>query len=129
MQAINRLMTNICSSDVNKSKEYYTLLFDFTINFESDWFVHLTANQGSLELGLIDASSEFVPNKIESSSGGYYLTIVVSDTDSVHQLAIQNNATILQEPHDTSYGQRRLLLQAPDGVIIDVSAPIPNFQF
>jgi len=34
-------MTNICSDDLAKSRDFYTKLFDFNVDYDSDWFVHL----------------------------------------------------------------------------------------
>jgi len=36
---INHLLTNMCSDYLEQSKLFYTALFDFTVNFDSEWFV------------------------------------------------------------------------------------------
>ncbi|MTI29852.1 hypothetical protein E1171_03420, partial [Cytophagales bacterium RKSG123] len=41
MKRINRIMTNICSDNLAVSKNFYTKLFDFNVDYDSDWFVHL----------------------------------------------------------------------------------------
>ena len=128
--AINRLLSNICTGDIQASKAFYTTLFDFDTNYDSDWFVHLISNSSNLELGIIDKNNEIVPDmaKSNTSPSGFYQTFVVEDVDKVHERALENGFDVLESPHDTFYGQRRLLLKDPDGSIVDVSAPIENFQ-
>ncbi|WP_082338130.1 VOC family protein [Roseivirga seohaensis] len=53
MKAINRIMTNICSDNLAASRDFYTKLFDFKVDFDSDWFVHLISKNKNLELGIV----------------------------------------------------------------------------
>ncbi len=125
-RSIDRLMINICSDQLEKSKHFYVTLFNMTINFDSDWFIHLTANNSSLEIGLIDNNHEIVPEGAKGSSAGFYITIVVKDVEEILAIAEQLDVPIVAAPHDTFYGQRRMLLKDPDSNIIDVSSPLPN---
>ncbi|MEM6893732.1 MAG: VOC family protein [Bacteroidota bacterium] len=126
---INRSMTNICSENLEESKVFYTTLFDFTIAFDSDWFVQLVSKENQLELGLVDRKHEIVPEDFQKAPAGFYITFVLEDVSPIFEKAKEANYQIVKEPHDTFYGQRRLLLKDPDGTLIDVSAPIKNFQF
>jgi len=54
---------------------------------------------------------------------------VVNNADDVFNIAIKENFEIVEEPTNTSYGQRRLLLKDPNGMLVDVSSPIQNFEF
>lgn len=56
------------------------------------------------------------------------MTFVVDNTDKVFEIAKRENFEVLSEPADTFYGQRGLLLKDPNGTLVDVSSPIPNFQ-
>ncbi|WP_366135950.1 hypothetical protein [uncultured Maribacter sp.] len=47
-------MTNICSDNLAESRDFYTKLFDFNVDYDSDWFVHLISKDKKLELGIID---------------------------------------------------------------------------
>jgi len=124
MERINRLMTNICSQDLKTSRDFYVSLFDFNIDYDSDWFVHLISNDKSLELGIILQSSELIPNEFQKNPQGFYITFVVENIDDVFQRATSKEYQIISEPHDTFYGQRRMLLKDPNGVLVDVSSPI-----
>ena len=126
---LNRFMTNICSDQLAASKEFYCTLFQLKVNFDSDWFIQLIDEKTGLELGLIKRTHEIVPSEYQLSPQGFYLTFVVEDVEPIYTLAQQEQFMIVKAPHDTFYGQRRLLLKDPDGALVDVSAPIPNFQF
>ena len=128
MKTINRLMTNICSARLAESRDFYVKLFAFNIDYDSDWFVHLISKNKQLELGIIDQKSELVPAEFQTSPTGFYITFVVDDADEVYEIAKAENFNILSEPCDTFYGQRRLLIKDPNGMLVDVSSPIPNFN-
>ncbi|MCG8573308.1 MAG: VOC family protein [Flavobacteriales bacterium] len=127
MKTINRLMINLCSEKLTESKAFYTTLFNFNINYDSDWFIHLTSESQNLELGIVDKNHETVPSHVQGKSDGFYLTFVVDNADEVHEIAQNQKMEVISAPEDTFYGQRRLLLKDPNGVVVDVSSPIPNF--
>jgi len=120
-------MINICSDNLSESKDFYTKLFDFNVNYDSDWFVHLISKDKQFELGIISRTSEIVPNVVYNNPQGFYITFVVDNADKLFEIAKSESLEILSEPEDTFYGQRRLLLKDPNGALVDVSSPIPNF--
>lgn len=129
MMKIDRFMTNICSDDVSASKDFYTKLFELKVAYDSDWFVNLVATDSPFELGIIDRTHSLVPKAYQHTPQGFYLTYVVQDADAVFEVAQREGFSIVAAPSDTAYGQRRLLLKDPDGTLVDVSSPIPDFQF
>lgn len=118
------MMTNICSEQLSKSKGFYTELFDFDIDYDSDWFVHLISKDKKLELGIIEINSEIIPKDIRKQPTGTYITFVVDDVEEVFRVAKLNKYEIVQNPEDTSYGQRRMILKDPNNYMIDISSPI-----
>ncbi len=128
METINRLLLNVLSDDLEASKAFYTTLFDFEVDYDSDWFVHLISTRHQLELGIMSVNSDILPAGVQPQPRGFYTTFVVSDVDAVFKAAKGKGLTVLSEPEDTFYGQRRLVLGSPEGSIIDVSAPIPDFS-
>ncbi|PRX54877.1 VOC family protein [Flagellimonas meridianipacifica] len=123
MKKIDRLFVNICSNNVSDSKSFYTKLFDFDVQFDSDWFVHLVSKGEKLELGIIDRNSDLVPEQYRDNPQGFYLTFVVVDVDAIFEAASQENLEILAKPENTFYGQRRMLLKDPSGALVDISSP------
>lgn len=122
-------MVNICSHNLKESLDFYTHLFDFKVQYESDWFIHLLSRHNDLELGIIDTNNELVPSEYEGTPKGVYFTFVVKNADEIYKEAVKADVEIVSEPTDTFYGQRRLLIKDPNGALIDVSSPIPNFVF
>lgn len=120
-------MINICSDNIAASKDFYIKLFDFRIGFHSDWFVQLVSVDKQLELGIIDRTHKIVPTEFQQLPQGFYISFVVDNADDIFTLAVNENFEIVDKPHDTFYGQRRLLLKDPNGALIDVSSPINNF--
>ncbi|MBR9855444.1 MAG: hypothetical protein GYB37_12855 [Algicola sp.] len=127
MKTINRIMTNICSENLAESRDFYTKLFDFNVDYDSDWFVHLISKDKKLELGIIYRTNEIVPNDFQNNPQGFYITFVVDDVDETFEIAKSENFEVLSEPKNTFYGQRRLLLKDPNGVLVDISSPIKGF--
>ncbi len=129
MKTINRMMSNICSDNLAASRDFYTKLFDFKADYDSDWFVHLISEDKKLELGIIDRTNDLVPERFQHQPQGFYITFVVTNADEIFQIATLENFEIVADPEDTFYGQRRFLLKDPDGTLVDVSSPIPDFEF
>ncbi len=121
-------MTNICSDNLTESKNFYTKLFDFGVDYDSDWFVHLISKDKKLELGIIDRTNAIVPENFQNSPRGFYVTFVVDNADELFKIAESENFEIISAPTNTFYGQRRLLLKDPNGTLVDVSSPIKDFE-
>jgi len=126
MKTLNRLLINICSDDLSKSREFYIKLFDFHVDYESDWFIHLISKDKNLELGIIDRTNDIVPKDVQNQPQGFYTTFVVDSADELYTIAKQEKFDIVSEPSDTFYGQRRLILKDPNGTLVDISSPIPK---
>lgn len=129
MKTLNRIMTNICSDNLPETKNFYIKLFDFNVDYDSDWFIHLISKDKRLELGIIDRTNEIVPKEYQFKPQGFYITFVVENADEIFEIAKSENFEIVSQPEDTFYGQRRLLLKDPNGALVDVSSPIENFSF
>ncbi len=123
MNRLNRLLVNIVSNELKATKHFYTSLFDFVVDYDSEWFIHLISEQNNLELGIIEASNEIVPGNLQATQQGFYLTFVVDSADELYETAKSKGYEVISKPSDTFYGQRRVLLQDPNGMTIDVSSP------
>ena len=119
---IKRLLTNICSNNLEQSKVFYTSLFSFNVEFDSDWFINLVSDGRQLELGIIAQDHEMVPEPVRGQVSGVYLTFVVDDVDVLYQKAQELSCEVMQAPELTFYGQKRMLLRAPEGTVCDVSS-------
>ena len=93
------------------------------MEYDSDWFVHLCdSTNGSLELALIDQNHELVPISARGQSSGIFITLVVDNVDSIYQKAQELKIKIIAPPMPAFYRQKRMLLEDPDGSLLDVSS-------
>lgn len=119
-----RILTNICSDDLQKSKAFYIELLGFNVKYDSDWYVQLCAPDNSeIEYGIIQRNHELVPREYQHSPTGMYVTFVVSDVDVIYKKALDMELSILREPRNEFYGQRRFLVKDPNGCLVDICSP------
>lgn len=120
---IERAFFNILSNDLEKSREFYVDFIGLEVTFKSDWFINLrsTAND-ALELGILKRDHEATPTSGRGTPKGGMLTIIVDDADKAFERAKEFGVTIVEEPKNLFYGQRRLVVEDPDGTLIDISA-------
>ncbi|NQZ51092.1 MAG: VOC family protein [Moritella sp.] len=119
-----RILTNICSDDLNKSKDFYVDLLDFKVKFDSDWYVQLCSPEDSeIEYGIIQRDHELVPKEYQNTPNGMYVTFVVENVDVIYEKALKMGIDIIQEPSNEFYGQRRFLTKDPNGCLIDICSP------
>lgn len=118
-----RSFFNVLSDDLAASRDFYVDLFGYQVTFDSDWFVHLgDPDAEALEVGILRRDHEIVPPSVRDRPTGGLLTIVVDDVDAVHQEVLARGIEIFEEPRDLFYGQRRMLITDPNGLMIDVSS-------
>ncbi len=119
-----RILTNICSDDLPKSKAFYVELLGFKVKYDSDWYVQLCSPEDSdIEYGIIQRDHELIPKEYQQTPNGMYVTFVVDDVDAVYDNAVNMNIPIIQKPRNEFYGQRRFLAQDPNGCLIDICSP------
>ena len=120
---ISRGFPNIISTDLPGLSQWYQDMLGMVIEFDSDWFVHLRApNAAGVELGIIAADHEIVPDGLTPGGGGTMLTFVVEAVDETHQLAIDRGERVVEPPTDLFYGQRRMIVADPQGTLVDISS-------
>jgi len=84
MNKVNRLLFNVITDQLAESASFYTKHFDFEVDYESDWFIHLISKDKIREIGFINPTSEVVPNGIDEAHKGSYLTFVVDNVDTFY---------------------------------------------
>ena len=119
-----RILTNICSDDLQKSKAFYVNLLGFKVKYDSDWYVQLCSpDNDEIEYGIIQRDHELVPKAYQTTPSGMYVTFVVADVDAVYKTAMDLDLPIIQAPRNEFYGQRRFLVKDPNGSLVDVCSP------
>lgn len=119
-----RILANICSDNLQKSKEFYIELLEFNVKYDSDWYVQLCSpDNPEIEYGIIQRDHKLIPIEYQQRPNGMYVTFVVENVDATYQKALEMGVCILQEPRNEFYGQRRFLAQDPNGCLIDICSP------
>jgi len=119
-----RILINICSNNLQKSRDFYVELLGFKVKYDSDWYIQLCSPKDpEIEYGIIQRNHGLVPKEYQQSPNGMYVTFVVDDVDVVYKNALDMKIPILQEPRNEFYGQRRFLTQDPNGCLIDICSP------
>jgi len=127
--SFNRVIPNIMTRDLAGTRDFYLRLMDMHVHYDSDWYVILKPSQHSPhELGIIDVDHEIIPEPFRGVPQGSYLTFVVDNVRQVYQRAKELELNILEAPTDQFYGQRRMLLTDPNGLLLDISSPTPVSQ-
>lgn len=120
---ISRSFVNICSDRLPTTRDFYVDLLGFQVGFDSDWFVQLSASDSEATIGIMARDNELVPEQARGAASGSYITVVVDDVEPVFARAKDLGVPIVEEPKDLFYGQRRMLVTDPNGVLVDVSSP------
>lgn len=124
MNAVSRVFYTMSADDVDTTAAFYTSMLDLKRHFDSDWFVILTPANGPLiELAILDANNPIVPDDMAGRASGGILNFVVEDVHVAHKAAQSINAKIISPPTAMPYGQERMLIEDPNGQMIDISSP------
>ncbi|WP_204378430.1 VOC family protein [Agaribacterium haliotis] len=119
-----KLLTNICSHNLQASKAFFSQLLGLETKYDSDWYVQFFSSADpELEFGIIQYDHELIPENYRSSPSGMYMTFVVEDVDQSYKRALELGVDIIQEPRNEFYGQRRFLAREPSGCLIDICSP------
>ncbi|WP_159622041.1 VOC family protein [Ruania rhizosphaerae] len=119
----------LMSRDVAAAASFYRDVVGFETTFESDWYVSLRLD--ACELAILAHDHETVPSGYGALPAGVLMNLEVDDVDAVHRriLGIQG-VEIVQPLRDEPFGQRHVIVTAPDGVLLDVIQPIaPSEEF
>ena len=122
---MNRAFTNVLCDDVDTTAQFYQDLLGLKRNGDFGWFVLLGSERlPGFELGILNRNHETVPKAEAQVPQGVILTFVVDDVEAAFARAKAMDADIIEGPTDLPYGQRRVLIRDPSGVVVDVSAPV-----
>ncbi len=119
--------TVLMSSHPAEAAQFYVRSFGFQLVAELDWYVSLQHPQlPTLFLDFMDAHH---PAAAESQRGqatsGLLLAFVVADAHAEAARLRALGLTLLKEPTDEPWGQRRFQVAAPEHVVVEVLERIP----
>lgn len=116
----------LLSADVPGASAFYQRHFGFRPLYEADWYVHLqSVEDPGTNLAIVAKDHETIPAAARGRTGGILLNFEVEDVDEQYRRLGGEGLEIALPLRDEVFGQRHFILQAPDGVLIDVIRPIP----
>jgi uncharacterized glyoxalase superfamily protein PhnB len=112
--------------DVAMTVAFYRDHFDFDVQFDSDWYVHLQSRHDpSVNLAILDGFHETIPVEGHGVTTGMILNLEIEDVDAMAARATAAGLPMLKTLRDEPFGQRHYITADPNGVMIDVIKPIP----
>ncbi|MBL1074760.1 VOC family protein [Nocardia sp. 2] len=118
----------IGTTELARSRDFYTRWFGFDITFEADWYISLrrTADDRSVEVALLDYTHETIPADFRKPTQGLILNFEVEDVDALwEEMVVQGGLKAELEIRSEEFGQRHFIVADPSGVLIDVITEIP----
>lgn len=122
---VQRVLFNIVSDDIERTADFYTRIVGLKRHYESDWYIILvpeTETGPMLELGIIASDSQVTPAMAKGAAAGSYLTLVVDDVNDAFDEAEEMGCDIIEPPQAFDYGQVRMLVRDPNGLVVDISS-------
>lgn len=112
--------------DVAATAAYYVTHFDFAVQFDSDWYVHLqSTHDPAVNLAILDGYHETIPQEGQGLTKGMILNIEVANVDALYARCTAADLPMLKTLRDEPFGQRHFITRDPNGTLIDVITPIP----
>lgn len=114
----------LMATDVAATAAFFETHFDFERTFAADWYVSLRA--GASELAVVAVDHPTVPAGSGTPAAGLLVNIEVDDVDATYaRLVGRAGLRPRLELRTETFGQRRFVVEAPGGVLVDVITPIP----
>ncbi len=120
----------VYSNQLAQSKEFYTELLGFEIEFDSDWFINLVGGvDKQFELGIQQFDHELIPEAFRARAQGLSIALEVENVDEIYE-RFRSRSDLVTAIADEEYGQRHFMCVDPNGVLLDICTPIePSEEF
>ena len=110
------------------TRDFYVKHLGFSVQIEMEAYVHLVHPPSQFELALLRQGE---PNHLAqmqtgSQGNGLWIGLEVANADEDHQRLKTEGVTILQPPTDQPWGERTIVIQDPDGVVIYLGHKLTN---
>ncbi|ROR72963.1 VOC family protein [Bogoriella caseilytica] len=113
----------LMTGDVAASATFYRDVLGLETTYDGGWYVSLRL--GAYELALLDHRHETIPAGFGAPAQGVILNLEVEDARALHDRLIdKHDLTVVLALRDEDFGQRHFIIEAPDGLLLDVIQPI-----
>ena len=119
--SIRRVVPDIVSSDLSKSREFYIDFLGFELAMDMGWIMtFVSPSNPTAQVSVIAGPTEPVGAPMAD------LTIEVADVDAVHTRAVSRHIDVVYPLTDEPWGVRRFFVRDPSGKVINVMSHIPR---
>ncbi len=113
---IFRIVPNIYSDDIEKSKEFYVDFLNMKLVMDMEWVLTFASEQyHSAQITILRSDKNESPN-----NKAIFLSIEVSDVDELYQRAQEKKIEIAYEIANESWGVRRFFVKDPNGATLNI---------
>ncbi|MEL6505494.1 MAG: VOC family protein [Pseudomonadota bacterium] len=128
---ISQFYPLIQTNDVEATAAFYQHQFGFKALFESDWYYHLQSKTDeAVNITVLQADHETIPLAAQGVTQGMILSFEVEDVDAENERLTAAGVPVVQPLRDEPHGQRHVIFQDPNGILIDLIMPIaPSAEF
>jgi len=115
------LFPDICSTNLQASRDFYLGLLNFEVVFEIDWYIQLQSpTDENLQIAFVQQNHKSVPKSYQKSPQGVVITVETDNVDFVYDKANKLQLPLALELRDEEWGQRHFMCVDPNGLLVDV---------
>ncbi len=114
---------DLCVDAVDRSVTFYRTLLDLDVLVDHGWYAELGV-AGQTLLAVVERDHETIPAVSGGPPRGVLVSFEVDDAGAVARRAAQMDVPVLVELV-TELGQRHLMVQDPDGAVVDIIERVP----
>lgn len=110
---IRRAVPDLTSTDLARSRTFYSDLLGFTVGMDMGWVVNFVSPDNPTAQVIVideDRTADVQPD----------MTIEVDDVDHVHAQAVELGYEIVHPLTDEPWGVRRFFVKDPNGKVVNV---------
>ena len=112
---IRRIVPDICSNDLEKSKQFYGDFLGLKLVMDMDWILCFASESNQT------AQINILPNDNKDvTNANVFITIEVFEIDAAYEKAIANNYEIVYPITNEPWKVRRFFMKDPNGVTINI---------
>ncbi len=123
MQSIrpNDFFPVLATDRLEECRDFYTGIFDFSVAFEEDWYIHLVTDAG-IQLGFLKPNHPSQPEFLRGafSGAGMVYSFEVDNVEWEFEKVEEAEVEVLLPLTVEEWGQKHFMIRDPAGMIIDV---------
>lgn len=113
---MRRIVPNIYSNDIEKSKQFYTEFLEMDLAMDMGWVLTFASKENETAQISIFRNDENKP--LDNSA--VFLSIEVSDIDHWYEKAEKQKIEIIYPLTNENWGVRRFFIKDPNGAVINL---------